>query len=67
MKEGYGERVIKGKFEGDERFFAFYTDEEFRHLLNSSSYEVLDFSKWTRDRTPRDEFATWLTYIVRVR
>ena len=61
MKEGAGERMVRGPFEGDERFYAFYTLREFRRVLKHRGFIVLEAERAGPDPT------VWLKYFVRTR
>lgn len=59
IKEGIGEKII------DERFFAFYQQEEFAHTLEDAGFEVLEKQKDMHDFKPPKNKSIWLTFFVR--
>src|SRR3989344_1037404 len=66
VKEGEDERMVKGSLEGDERFFAFYKEDEFLKLLQENGYEVLEHSRDMREYNPPKNLTVWLLYFVKV-
>jgi SAM-dependent methyltransferase len=56
LKQGEGERL-----EEDKRFFVYYSEEEFRQVLQRNNFEVVETT--TR---PMSEKTTWLCFFVRV-
>ena len=66
VKEGEDERMVKGSLEGDERFFAFYKEDEFLKLLQENGYEVLEHSRDMREYNPPKNLTVWLLYFVRL-
>lgn len=67
MKEGEGEKMVRGSLEGDERFFAFYDEEEFRTALERNGFEVVESSRDTREYNQPKNLTIWLLYFVKVR
>lgn len=65
MKEGVGERMVKGRYEGDERFFAFYKQEEFADVLRKNGFEVLKQKRDLREYNPPESTDVWLCYWVK--
>jgi ubiquinone/menaquinone biosynthesis C-methylase UbiE len=66
IKEGDGEKVVQGSFDWDERFFAFYHDDEFQDVLKKNSFEILEHSRSTFDYKPPKNLTVWLVYFVKV-
>lgn len=66
MKEGEGERMVKGRYEGDERFFAFYAQEEFADILRKNGFEVLKQKRDLREYNPPESTDVWLCYWVKI-
>ena len=67
VKEGEDERMVKGSVEGDERFFAFYKEDEFLKLLQENGFEVLEHSRDMREYNPSRNLTVWLLYFVKVK
>ena len=67
MKEGAGERMVRGPFDGDERFYAFYTLREFRTVLKRCGFTVLEAERDEAGGTPPNKPLVWLKYFVRTR
>ena len=66
LKEGNGEKMISGSLEGDERFYAFYREEEFARLLYENQFNVISSSREIReDNTSSQNLTSWLVYFVR--
>lgn len=57
LKQGEGERM-----EDDQRFFAYYSEKEFREVLRRNNFEVIQTTV-----RPMNEKTTWLCFFVRVR
>ena len=66
MKEGTGERMVRGPFEGDERFFAFYQLQEFTNLLEINGFGVVESSRDVHEYNQPKNQTVWLLYFVRV-
>ena len=63
LKEGKGEKFLKedrkeGKFE---RYWSFYSREEFTKVLEDNGYQILHFR-----RNPVSEKTIWLIYFVKI-
>ena len=59
-KGSLDEGIIKeNKFGGIERFFAFYTRDEFKAILNKNGFEIIS------DHTLKEENTNWLCYFVK--
>ena len=56
LKQGDGERL-----EEDKRFFAYYSEEEFREVLQENGFEFIQTTVH-----PMSEKTTWLCFFVRV-
>lgn len=56
LKQGDGERL-----EEDKRFFAYYSEKEFRQILQRNSFDVVQTTVH-----PMNEKTTWLCFFVRV-
>src|SRR3989338_8476086 len=67
VKEGDDERMVKGSLKGDERFFAFYKEEEFLKLLQENRFEVLEYKRDMREYNPPKNLTVWLLYFVKVK
>lgn len=65
MKEGQDEKMVCGSREGDERFFAFYQENEFLKILQDSGFEVLQHSRDMREYHPPSCTTVWLLYLVK--
>lgn len=52
VKEGEDEKMVKGSLEEDERFFAFYKEDEFLKLLQENGFEVLEHRRDMREYNP---------------
>lgn len=67
VKEGAGEKIVdSGFFEGDQRFFAFYQDHEFKNILGNAGFEILKSEK--KVHTSKEAIVTpWLAYYVWVK
>jgi ubiquinone/menaquinone biosynthesis C-methylase UbiE len=61
LKEGTDERVVPGPLPGADRFFSFWQQDEFRHVLIQNRFRVLD--SYRRKLSPEDS-TTWLTFFV---
>ncbi|MFH1047077.1 MAG: class I SAM-dependent methyltransferase [Patescibacteria group bacterium] len=66
MKGGNGERLVSGKFLGDERFYAYYSLVEFGAVLADSDFEVLEQERKIYHTSSSGDSAVWLKYFVRV-
>ncbi|MEK7498630.1 MAG: class I SAM-dependent methyltransferase [Patescibacteria group bacterium] len=66
IKEGDGERMVRGRYQGDERFFTFYGQEEFAHLLRENGFEVLKQRRDLREYTSPESTDIWLCYWVKI-
>jgi len=66
MKEGEGEKMVRGSIDGDERFFSFYGETEFLNLLRGNGFEVIEHLRDMREYNPPKNLTVWLLYIVRV-
>ena len=66
MKEGEGEKMIRGKLPGDERFFAFYQERELLAALEKAGFRVLEHSRDLRQYSPPQNLTVWLLCFVRV-
>lgn len=66
MKEGVGERMVRGPFEGDDRFYAFYEQPEFAAVLEENGFKVLGSSRDLREYNPPMNLTVWLLYFVTV-
>lgn len=67
VKEGEDERMVKGSLEGDERFFAFYKEDEFFRLLQENGFEILEHRRDMREYNPPKNLTVWLLYFVKVK
>lgn len=67
VKEGEGEKMVRGSYEGDERFFAFYQEDEFLKVLQENGFEVLQHSRDMREYNPPKNLTVWLLYFVRIK
>lgn len=56
LKQGEGERM-----EDDKRFFAYYSEEEFKKVLQRNDFEVIQTTAH-----PMSEKTTWLCFFMRV-
>lgn len=63
VKEGDGERMETDdkSTQGDERYFIYWSDDEFTERLNGNGFKVLK-----RGYKPMSEKTRWLTYIVEI-
>lgn len=63
VKEGKGEELLEDTENGQvyERFFSFYSEQEFREVLLRNHFEILEFKKRQRPQT------SWLCFFVRVK
>lgn len=64
MKHGEGERMVTGKFEGDNRFYSFYRDYEFCEILERNRFRVLEYKTDFRSYDPPHHSDIWLIYFV---
>lgn len=64
MKEGSGERMVRGSFPGDERFYAFYGLEEFAVRLEHAGFQVLSAERDTSPDVAGRAPTVWLKYYV---
>lgn len=64
LKEGEGERVVKGRNENDERFFAFYNLYKFWQALRANGFRVIKCSRDFREYNPPTCSNVWLLYLV---
>lgn len=60
IKEGSGEEIIK------DRFFAFYSKDEFSKILENNGFEILACNRDLRDYDPPKNLTEWLIYFVRL-
>lgn len=67
MKEGNNERMVRGSVEGDERFFAFYQENEFLKLLQDNGFEIIEHRRDNREYNPPKNITVWLLYFVKVK
>lgn len=58
VKEGVGEKLIKSPEFGEMRFYAFYREKEFEHLLKSCGFTILKSSI-------DEKKDTWLNFFVK--
>ncbi|MBI5152872.1 MAG: class I SAM-dependent methyltransferase [Parcubacteria group bacterium] len=65
IKEGNGERMVEGRYGGDERFFAFYGQTEFADVLQKNGFEILKQKRDLREYNTPDSTDVWLCYWVR--
>ena len=67
MKEGFGEKMIEHQEVEVKRFFAFYTKEEFKEVLEANGFEVLDSSRDLRIYNPPRKTDVLILYFVRIK
>jgi len=67
LREGDTEEMVIKNLRGDNRFYAFYRQKEFRDVLTRNGFEVLDADKDLREyeSTEPDIHNVWLTFIVK--
>ncbi|MDP3778751.1 MAG: class I SAM-dependent methyltransferase [bacterium] len=67
LREGDTEEMVIKNLRGDNRFYAFYRQEEFSNILRRNDFEVLHADKDLREyqSTEPDIHNIWLTFIVR--
>ncbi len=66
MKEGDGEIIVRGPYDGDERLFSFYAEEEFLALLQGNGFEIIEHSRDVREYKISKSSTVWLLFTVRV-
>lgn len=65
IKEGGQEKSVEWQNSGQKRFFFFYSQDEFAHILTNAGFEILKHDK----RPPGPKFpqdGTFLTYFIRL-
>lgn len=66
VKEGEGEGLQRGAHPEDERFFAYYKEQELREILAKAGFTTLETIK-RESRTPEKATTVWLAYLVRIK
>ena len=66
LREGHTEEMVTTDMCGDNRFYAFYHQHEFRCLLEDNGYEVVRMGRDWREYDPHNPHSMWLFYFVRV-
>lgn len=56
VKEGIGEKMVEWQSSGLERFFAYYSREEFAKMLKASGFEVLETSEKLSGRNKNEMY-----------
>ena len=66
LKEGDSEgMIVKEDLFGDNRFYAFYRLETFRHILEKNGFVVTRRGRDLREYDGKDPHSVWLFYFVR--
>jgi len=67
LREGDTEEMVIKNLRGDNRFYAFYRQEEFSRVLQQNDFEILHADKDMREyeSAKPDIHNVWLTFIVR--
>lgn len=63
LKQGVGEKMVKGSIRDDERFFVYYKKGEFEKILEENDFNVIKTSQ--RMLHPTDKTA-WLIFLIKV-
>ena len=68
LREGDTEEMVIKNLRGDNRFYAFYRQEEFCRILAENGFEVIGAGRDLREfnaTEPKDTHNVWLTFFVR--